>query len=558
MESSSRKISRSQELIGAVAALFMLSVCSAEDFFGQKPTGLEAQSILDNLSKIEPRPEPNIPIPEVYRQPPMIFEQVVGGKTEFKLLYFCRHHTSDTLKTIIHDQFASTLFDAKGKSTRKADYTVTSNPATNQLIVRCPAKEDVEAVLQTLQGIDVPPIQVKIDCIISEVYADKTVDWQTSLLIEELFGEDIWAGPAGRPFGMAVTDLIEEATTLPAFPGAALRELPRAKMGLQLGYVDEKFLSLVDILESQGYLKIVMNPTIEVVNGEMAKVSSMQKVPLQQTYLRSGIASEWVESKMEYEDVVDSLQVTPHAFADNYVGLETNITLGSKLTPEGVKQLPIITKKEIQNKENRIRLGDSLVIGGIRKSEKRDVVRGIPFLKDIPLIGILFSGRDFEHRVVETIFILTPSISTGGIPKTEMIEDVKEKHELFKPGALEKTITDPLGFKAREKEQQRKADETEQARLEAEKERTEARNALREANLKVKNAEAEAEKARAELDQVRAEAEKTVADAEKTKAEAQAMIKAAEQAKAEAKKGNAEEGKAKAQQPTKQAKKSTG
>ncbi len=558
MENNSRKVSRSQKLIGAVAAVFMLSICGAQNCSAQTSVTAETQSIIENLSKIELAAEPSIPMPAVYKQPPIILEQVVGGKAEFKLFYFCKYHTSELLRTIVNDQFASTLFDAKGKSTRVPDYRVSSNPATNQLLVRCPAREDAEAVREFLALVDVPPVQVKIDCIISEVYADKTLDWGTSILIEELFGEDIWAGPAGRPYGMGVTELLQEATTLPAFPGASLRDLARAKMGLQLGYVDEKFVTLLDILESEGYLKILMNPTLEVVNGQMAKISSMQKVPLQRTYLKGGTVTGWIESKMEYEEVVDSLQITPHVFADDYIGLETNILLGSKLTPEGVKQLPIITKKEIQNKENRIRRGESLVIGGIRKSEKRDVSRGIPFLKDLPLIGILFQGRDFEERVVETIFILTPSISTGGIPRTEMIEDVKEKHEPSNPGALEKTITDPLGFKAREQEQHRRADEAEQARLAAEKGRTEARSALREANLKVKNAEAEAEKARAELDRVTAEAEKIVADAEKAKAEAQAMIKAAEQAKAEAQKANAEKGKAKAQEPTKEPKKGTG
>ena len=42
-------------------------------------------------------------------------------------------------------------------------------------------------------------------------------------------------------------------------------------------------------------------------------------------------------------------------------------------------------------------------IGGLRKTERRDVIRGIPFLKDIPVLGVLFSRRDFEERVVEMV-----------------------------------------------------------------------------------------------------------------------------------------------------------
>lgn len=413
-----------------IATLIILIGTGCSDFLSDKSAGVESNRIIKavrnrNLAK----EEPNVFFPQFLKEPPKIIEQTVGGKKEFKLFYFCQHHISDEMKKIVHDQFASTLFDAKGKSNRVADYTVSSNPATNQLIVRCPDMNDAKAVFDFIKEVDVPPIQVKVNCIISEVYADKTIDWETTILIEELFGEGVWAGPTSQPYGTAVMDLVQEASIIPSFPGASMRELARSKMGLKLGYVNKEFLALVDLLESQGYLKILMNPTLEIINGKTAEISSTQKVPIQQTYLRN-TQSDWIETKVEFEDVIDSLKITPHVFADGYIGLETAIVLGSKLTPEGVKQLPIVTRKEIQNEENRIRPGKSLIIGGIRKIEKRDVIRGVPFLKDIPLIGMLFSGRDFEERAVETIFILTPTISDGGIPNKDMIEEIKIKHNL--------------------------------------------------------------------------------------------------------------------------------
>jgi len=498
----------------------------------------QVDQTIRRLGKIEPVPDINIPVPQVYKTPPEIVEQTVGGSTEYKLFYFCQYHTSDELKKILHEQFAVRIFNEKGKSTTVQDYTVTSNPATNQLIVRCPLREDIDAVLDVLQRADVPPIQVRIDCIISEIYADKTLDWETSVLIEELFGEQFWAGPGARPFGESVSELLKELESktgvLPAFPGASLRDLARSRMGLQMGYWKTKrYMALLDILESHGYLKILMNPTLEVVNGKTAIVSSSQKVPLQQTFLHSA-QSEFYTVKTEYEDVVDSLEITPHVFADGYIGLETKIILGSKLTPEGVKQLPIITKKEIENKENRIRQGESLVIGGIRKTEKRDVVRGIPGLKDVPWLGVLFSGRDFEERVVETMFILTPTISTGGIPNQEMIEKLRKKHETpSSAGDL-----DLLGSKARQKEQERKAQEAEQARIEAEAQKTQARHTIREAQEQVRKAEAEALRARDELNRV-------IAEAEKIKAEAEAKAKAAEEARATAEKATKDAAKTK-------------
>lgn len=415
-----------------MALFFMLLIGGKSDIFAQTDTEREAEQTLRDL-KIDFVPDPNVDIPEIYKTPPTIIKQMVGGGEEYKLFYFCKYSSSDELKKIIHEQFATKLFDEKGKSTQVTDYTVSSNPATNQLIVRCPLKEDADAALQTLEFVDVPPIQVKIECLVSEVYADMTFDRETTLAIDNLFGENVVMNPAGTAFGADIRQLVQDDEYLPAFPGASLREVARSRMGLNIGYLNtaeagHAFTLLIDLLESRGYLKILMNPTLEVVNGGTATISSHQKVPLDRITMRS-TKSDYLETRTEYEDVVDSLKITAHVFADGYIGLETDAVLGSKNTPEGVKQVPIITKKEIQNKQNRIRRGESLVIGGIRKNEKFAVVRGIPVLKDLPLIGFLFSSEDTENRAVETVFILTPTISTDGQPTEQVMKQVRQIHQ---------------------------------------------------------------------------------------------------------------------------------
>ena len=536
---------RNRWLIGVLGVAVVLWIGKWGDVFAQTDTENEAEAVLDGL-KINLTEDPNVALPEAYTAPPKIFEQIVGGSPEWKLFYFCRHHTSDDLKKIIHEQFATKLFDPKAKPpiTVVPDYTVSSQPHTHQLIVRCPSQQDAEAVLEVLNEVDVPPVQVKIDCLISEVYADMTFDRETTIAIENLFGESVTMKPGGTAFGADVRELVMEDEFLPAFPGASMREVARSRMGLNVGFLEQaklghSFTLLIDLLESRGYLKILMNPTLEVVNGGTAKVSSMQKVPLDRTTMRSS-QSDYLETKTEYEDVIDSLEVTAHVFADGYIGLETDIVLGSKNTPEGVKQVPIITTKEITNKNNRIRQGESLIIGGIRKNEEYAVVRGIPILKDIPLIGFLFSSEDTEHRAVETLFILTPTISTGGRPRAEVMKEVQRKHEPDSPAGLGEMITDPFGLKAREQSRQKTVHDAEQSRLEAEVEKAQARVDVREANER-------AEKAEAELSRMEAEAEKIKQDAEEATIDAETKAKTAEQAKVAADKALADAKKAKAE-----------
>ncbi len=547
MTSSDQNVSRSRWLFPALAVGVVIWVGGYCNLFAQTDTEHNAEKALSDLKIDVTATEPNIPIPEIYTTPPKIVMQMVGGAPEWKLFYFCKQHTSDELKKIVHEQFATKLFDKKGKETKLVDYTVSSNPATNQLIVRCPTEEDANAVLELLEMVDVPPIQIKIDCLISEVYADFTFDRETTIEIQNLFGE-IAMKPGGLPFGASVQKLIDEGDEiLPAFPGASLRELIRSRMGLNIGYLygkeGHKFTALVDLLESRGYLKILMNPILETVNGKTAILKSTQHIPLQKITKYIPTQPDYVaQTEMEYIDVIDSLEITPHVFADGSIGLETSIMLGATSTPQGVKQVPIVTKKEINSKENRVRPGESLIIGGIRKTEEFGVVRGVPFLKDIPLLGFLFSGEDTEQRAVETVFILTPTYSTGGRPTKEVMEEIRKKHEPASPGKLQEAIKGIF----EDKSQQQKALEAERSRLEAQAEKALARNAVREAKARGERVTAEAQKATSDAAKTKANAEKLIAEAKELMAEAEAKTKAAETARAAADKAAADATKTKA------------
>ncbi|MCH8120280.1 MAG: hypothetical protein IIC00_11195 [Planctomycetes bacterium] len=514
MTSSGQNVSRSRWLIPAVTVGIVIWVGGYCNLFAQTKTEHNAEKALSDLQIDVTVVEPNIPIPEIYKTPPKILEQIVGGVPEFKLFYFCKQHTSDELKKIVHEQFATKLFDKKGKETKLVDYTVSSNSATNQLIVRCPTEEDAKAVLELLEMVDVPPIQIKIDCLISEVYADFTFDRETTIAIENLFGEGVTMKPAGTAFGANIQELVLEDEFLPAFPGASLRELIRSRMGLNIGYLSttRNFTALVDLLESHGYLKILMNPVLETVNGKTAIIKSTQHVPLQTItkFIPVNVGEYAPQTEIEYIDVIDSLEITPHVFADGSIGLETSILLGARNTPDGVKQVPIITKREITNKENRIRPGESLIIGGMRKTVEFAVVRGVPFLKDIPLIGFLFSGEDTERRAVETVFILTPTYSTGGRPKKEVMEEIRKRHEPASPGKLQEAIRGIFGGKSSEEEQQQKAlarDAAREAEEQAQRAEAELNRVKAEAEAKVKAAEEAAEEAKEEAERAKKEYE---------------------------------------------------
>jgi hypothetical protein len=174
----------------------MLSICAAdESIFDQKTTEIQSDKIIQDLSQIKEVPDVNIPLPDIYLAEPKIIQTRDG----VRLFYFTKHHAPDKLSVLIKEQLS--------------DLKVSQNPATNQLIIQCKTNEEAQAVIDFLKEVDVPPIQVTIHCLISELYADRTMDRETTLLIKDLFDAGITLG--GKEIGL----LPEEFWPHPDIPG---------------------------------------------------------------------------------------------------------------------------------------------------------------------------------------------------------------------------------------------------------------------------------------------------------------------------------------------------
>jgi hypothetical protein len=314
--------------------------------------------------------------------------------------------------------------------------------------------------------------------------------------------------------------------------------------------------AIVDTLVSRGYLKVLLNPQLETINGEKASVTIKDYTPIEEVRTNSGGATS-VYNITRYVWVADTLTVTPHVYSDGSIGLTTDIKIGSRSKPEGVVQRSIITERSINVVENRVERGKSLIIGGMRKSEKRAVIRGVPFFKDLPLLGILFSSKDFEEKGTEIIFILTPSVSSGSFDNTKVVEDIRKKHaepeykmdmtdvltEPFTDDAftevLEKEATDAeldrvqaeldlemaeLQAQTEKERADRAASQTEKQRKLSDQMQLKAHKAMQEAKQaeeETKKIKTESEASKKKAQELEQQKQKTVAEAQKAKQEAQ-------------------------------------
>lgn len=487
--------------------LVLTALAGCGDFFAERSTEIQSVAILEELGQVKESPFTANPVPEMYQQRATRLT-IKGG---VKLFYFTQNHPANSLAGLINQQFG---------------LVCTTNNAINQIVAYC--KDDLQAdmVQQYLELIDIEPVQINIDCLILERFGDVTTDWETSILIENLFGEGVTLGK-NRMMNNKATNLE------PAFPGASLREKERANFGLDFGFWDNKGISghqvraIVDVLVSRGYLKILLNPQLETVNGKPATVTIKDNTPIEE--VRTGSGADNVYNITKYVWVEDTLTVIPYVYSDGSVGLKTDIRIGSRSKPEGVVQRSIITERSINVEENRIQPGMSMIIGGMRKSEKRSVIRGVPFFKDLPLIGFLFSSKDFEEKGTEIIFILTPSISSGSVSNKKMVDMIRRKHAdpEYKAG-LSDTLTEPWTTSVYTDVLEREATEAELKRVEAELTYEQARQVAEVEKDRADMAEEEAARLKAEAAQLQQKSDQVSAEAQRLAEQIQ-QLKAREQ-----------------------------
>ncbi|QTA88592.1 type IV pilus secretin family protein [Desulfonema magnum] len=153
-------------------------------------------------------------------------------------------------------------------------------------------------------------------------------------------------------------------------------------------------------MESQEEGKIITAPRILTLDNKPATISQGFEYPYQTT-------DDSGETTTKFKKVDLNLDVTPHITPDNRISMKLSISKNDVYvqTEEG----PALTTKTAKT-ELLVNDGDTIVIGGIIRTEDTEKTSGIPGLSKIPLIGWLFkTDKDTEVKQELLIFI-TPRI----------------------------------------------------------------------------------------------------------------------------------------------------
>ncbi|TMQ50482.1 MAG: type II and III secretion system protein, partial [Candidatus Eisenbacteria bacterium] len=150
---------------------------------------------------------------------------------------------------------------------------------------------------------------------------------------------------------------------------------------------------------------IISNPRICTVDNREAKILVGQKIPL----IVQDVAGNPVS---QLQTIGIQLKVTPHLTEDKKVIMDLHPEVSDLSTQSTVQGGVIINTSEA---DTRVMVddGQTAVIGGLIRTNESQVRRGVPLLKDLPLLGMLFRSNSAVQQNRELIIFVTPKIVTG-------------------------------------------------------------------------------------------------------------------------------------------------
>ncbi len=157
--------------------------------------------------------------------------------------------------------------------------------------------------------------------------------------------------------------------------------------------------AVFEALEQQSLAKTLAEPTLTAISGETATFLSGGEFPY-----ASGI-DENNNVTYDFKEYGIRLEFTPTVLDEGRINLviSTEISaIGTIITPGVVPVTQKRTKTTIE-----LPSGGTLMISGLLKDNMSDTIRGVPFLKDIPILGILFRSTAFSQQRTELVILVT-------------------------------------------------------------------------------------------------------------------------------------------------------
>jgi len=171
---------------------------------------------------------------------------------------------------------------------------------------------------------------------------------------------------------------------------------------------------LVDLelsaLEAEGRGEIVSTPRVITANQSEASIKQGVEIPYQQS-ASSGATT------IQFKEAVLELTVTPQITPDNNIIMDLKVSkdnVGEIISTGGLGgTVPSIDTRSVET-QVLVKDGQTVVLGGIYETERRETVTKVPMLGDIPFLGAAFRSKQRTNNKAELLIFVTPRILEEG------------------------------------------------------------------------------------------------------------------------------------------------
>ncbi|MFP4476341.1 MAG: type IV pilus secretin PilQ [Desulfatibacillaceae bacterium] len=187
------------------------------------------------------------------------------------------------------------------------------------------------------------------------------------------------------------------------FPADFSTALSGANLGILFGRLGSSVLEMqLTALAEENKVDILSSPTITTLDNQKAFTENGSRVPYVSTDVEGN-------REVKFVDAVLRLEITPHVIDEDHLKMNIGITKDEVDLSRTVDGNPFIFKK-LTETSLIVRNGETIVISGLTKTRESDSDRGIPWLRDIPVLGRLFSAEGLRDEMEEVLIFVTPTI----------------------------------------------------------------------------------------------------------------------------------------------------
>jgi general secretion pathway protein D len=288
---------------------------------------------------------------------------------------------------------------------------VWADPSNNALVITAPPKI-MRAVMDIVDKLDIRRPQVLVEAYIAEVDVDKSAELGINWAAFSK-GSNVPAGSFVSPVGgTSIVDLAG-AIQNPANASTALLQGTTIGIGRIAG-TGVNFAAMVRAIRGDTNTNVVATPSAVTMDNQEAELKVAQEVPFvtgqftNTTAVTGGTVNPF--QTIQRQEVGTILKVTPTISAES-----TSVMLKIAIESSSIGQKPagavdLVTNKRTITTTVLIEDGGVVVLGGLIEDNSVKGEQRVPYLGNIPLIGLLFKTRNATSTKNNLILFIRPTI----------------------------------------------------------------------------------------------------------------------------------------------------